>query len=697
MTRTRARRGAAASPRKPRVSLNGSPEVAATEEQLLTRVALAVAGVLAVALLIMAFGPHRIGDYFTETDFYGAYAAGAKLNEHGQLIPSRYGVIGPGYELTLGIVGFLIPDLFRAAELISVVATIGTLLLWFGVIKRLAGARLGLFAVLFMATNPYFFHYGFIATTDAFAVSLQVVTLFLLLGGGTERRLAAAGLVAAFAFLTRYNVIYLLPAGLIAVFGGSTGAERRLRGALLFAAGFFAPVIPWVAYSLTHGAGSFQLHHNIAYEIYAHARGIAWDDYQKTLQPQFKTLWDVIARDPKAVVNRMLFNLGDHLRLDAQKLLGWPVATCAVVGLLLGIKDGTLRPLRPIVIAALLLFATLVPVFYSGRYSLSLLPFYATLAGTAFASPLLAVVVGTRSRFWLKPLVAVAPLGAAIVGICQFESRALTQLPTEVIECAKTLRSLKASGDRVIARKSHIAYHGGVEAVPFPFTNTIPELAAYAKREHARWLYFSWPEAETRPRYWYLLDTSAVIPGLTVRRALRSHPAVLYEIGPDFGAVPPWLMNDTLVAWHTARAQLLVDAHNPQILHQFAGVAWMRGRPQEARQALEEAAQIKPDDVDILLLLGTVLLDLNEAGEAAAVFARAENLAPNNARTRLGRGWASLLAGQAQEAGELWRPVITATEDPVTLERMAALYAMLGDREAQSQALDHLRRVRGQP
>ena len=35
-------------------------------------------------------------------------------------------------------------------------------------------------------------------------------------------------------------------------------------------------------------------------------------------------------------------------------------------------------------------------------------------------------------------------------------------------------------GDRVIARKAHIAFHSGVEPVPFPFVSTLPELAAYA-------------------------------------------------------------------------------------------------------------------------------------------------------------------------------------------------------------------------
>src|SRR5262249_37269602 len=93
--------------------------------------ALGVALLLGAALLVVVLGPHRIGDYFTESDFYGSYAEGARLLQHGKLDPARYGVVGPVYEATLALVGLGIRDLFLAAQLISVAATIATLLLWY--------------------------------------------------------------------------------------------------------------------------------------------------------------------------------------------------------------------------------------------------------------------------------------------------------------------------------------------------------------------------------------------------------------------------------------------------------------------------------------------------------------------------------------------------------------------------------------
>src|SRR5207248_3071830 len=99
-----------------------------------------------------------------------------------------------------------------------------------------------------------------------------------------------------------------------------TPAALRRGAAGRFAAGFVAPVLPWVAFSLASGAHfRFMLHHNIAYEVFAHARGIAWDTYERRMESQFPTPWSVFARDPGAVMARVLYNVGDHLRLDAQK------------------------------------------------------------------------------------------------------------------------------------------------------------------------------------------------------------------------------------------------------------------------------------------------------------------------------------------------------------------------------------------
>lgn len=699
---TPARAAAPARPARAAATLQWN--AAAGDEPFSARFAAVGAGVTALlftaAALGMILGPHRIGDYMTETDFYGAYAQGARLVEHGVVDPKRYAVIGPLYEIALGLVGFVIHDLFLAAELLSLAASLITLGAWYAIVKRRIGPAAALFTVLFVATNAHFLRHAYSATTDAFAIALQAVTMLLLLGGvvaypasdlpesprGATVRLAVAGLAAGAAFLTRYNAIVLLPVGLAAVLAGKAGATQRLRDAAWFAAGFALPVVPWMLFSATHGgAMQLQLHHNIAYEVFARPHHIAWDDYQRRMQPQFHDLWDVIARDPGAVFGRMTFNVFDHLRNDAVSLLTPWVGVAALAGVLLGLRDGALARLWPAWLAGALLFLTLVPVISSERYSLAILPMYAALAALAFTSPIAALAPGA-GRPWLKPLLAALPIAAAVMASVRVQKHVVDQLPVEVLSAARVLRQRALPGDGVIARKSHIAYHGGVEPLPFPFADSLPPLAAYAHQSHARWLYFSWPEAETRPALWYLLDTSSVVPGLTPRAVTRPHPAVLYEIGPGFGARPSWYANDTLFAYHRLRAQLLVDGNNPSLLFSFATVTRALRRWDEAERVAGLLARLRPDDPRALGMLGEVLLARERPADAERVFERLAAIDPGHPAGALGRGWALALQGRDADAARAWRPVVGATRDAQTLSRMVAVFTRVGDGAAAAAA-----------
>lgn len=690
------------------------------------------AGVVCVAFAAVALafilGPHQLGDYMTETDFYGAYAQGARMVQSGQLDPSRYGVIGPGYEIALALVGFIVRDLFFAAELLSFVSSIAVLALWFVLLRRRANAMTGFFAVLFIAVNAHFLRHAYSAATDTLAIALQAGALFALLApraarsghvplvappraapqreeapaaagaaapAPSDRRWLLAGILTALAFLTRYNAISLVPASLIAILAGATAAPHRLRAAALYCGGFLLVVGPWMLYSVTHG-GSFalQLHHNIAYEVFAKARGIPWDDYQRTMQPQFHNLWDVIAKDPKAVFSRMLFNSWDHLRLDAIHLLTVPLAVAAFAGIVIGRGDGALRRLWPLWLTGALLFLTLVPVFYSERYSLALLPMYASLAALAFASPQLAFVLGS-GRLWLKPLLAAIPLTSLILASVKVQARMIDQLPIEVLTAAKTLRELRRPGDRVIARKSHIAYHGGVEPLAFPFADSLETLARFTHQHKVRWIYFSWPEAETRPGLWYLLDTAAVVPGLTPRVVTRPHPAVLYEVGEEFGIRPKWLENDTLMIYHKLRAQLMVDGGNPTYLYNYAVIARSIGKLDDARGALERLLTRTPADAEALALLGDILLVQNDPARAGRVFDRLLAVDPTNPLGGLGRGWALILQGRDGDAARAWRPLIGAATDYGTLARMVELYTSLGDQASEVAARSRILQLGG--
>ena len=442
------------------------------------------------------------------------------------------------YELTPAPVG-LVAQSVVAAELISLASTVPTLWLWLTLVRARLEARAALSTVALLASNAYFFRYGYAATTDALAIALQAGTLALLLLRGGTRATVAAGVFAALAFLTRYNAIYLLPAGVIAVLAGGTPHARRGRATLAFAAGFLAPVLPWVLYSLARGSRfEFQLHHNIAYEVFARARGITWDHYQRDLQPQFHSLWDVIRRDPGAVARQMFTNLWHHAVDDARQLTGLPLALCAAAGVAIGARDHTLRRLWPAWLAAGLLYLTLVPVFYSERYSLALLPAYAALGALALASPSWAFVVRVPRRVWLKAAVAVLVVVLALATSWSYQARVIDQLPTEVLRSAAALRALEAPGDRVIARGGTLGFHAGLETVPFPFADSLGAPRRTRIDQRVRWMYVSWPEVETRPAFYALLGHQRRGARLTHAPSPPRIPACCMEIGPEFGIIP---------------------------------------------------------------------------------------------------------------------------------------------------------------
>ena len=478
----------------------------------------------------------------------------------------------------------------------------------------------------------------------------------------------------------------MLPAGLLAIGLGWNGIERggRLRASLLFVAGFLAPVLPWVAYSASHGgAMRFQLHHNIAFEVFARPHGIVWDVYERDLEGQFPTPWSVLARDPVAVLARVGFNLFDHLRLDALKLTGVPLALAAAFGAWCAWKDGWLGRLLPLLAAMALFFLLLVPAFHSERYSLAVLPLWCALAGLAFSSPRLALATG---GVWLKllllPLVLVLALGVTQA----FAARVLYQLPVEARVAGEQVRPLVHPGDKVLARKPHFAWYAGMTPLTLPLTDSLAAWGDAARRTGARWLYFSWPEAEMRPRFEWLLDSTSRAPGLTVRAATSHWPALVYEIGPDFGREPDWVGLDTLMALHRARARVLVDEKNVQARVFLAMHEFSHRNHEQAQTYIDQLLALAPQDLDVLMLAAENRLQMKDPDGALAYYERYDRLHPGSSDVVIGRGWVAVMKGDDETAARYWATVVDDTADPVTLQRMTYTFAAVGDRVHLEQA-----------
>ena len=337
---------------------------------------------------------------------------------------------------------------------------------------------------------------------------------------------------------------------------------------------------------------------------------MSWDDFPVNVWPHFEhTPPGVFTSDPGAVAGRLLFNLGDHLRRDATRLLGWPVAIPVALAPLLVFRDRYLHRLAPLALPGAWAFLALVPAAHDERYSLIVLPFYLLLAGATLTSGAWRVVSG-RGPVLARGMVVAAIVAVSLVTAVREQVRVLEVQPLEILACADELRHLARPGDREIARKPNLAFHAGVESVQLPEADSLAELGRYARAMRARWLFVSPIEVQLRPASAFMLDTLAAVPGLTLRAyssvpmevdGLPWHRAgALYEIGSRFGEAPACFANDTLRALHFMRG-MAITVPDARTCFQLAGLELLTRNPAGARSAWREAARIDPEGMRALV------------------------------------------------------------------------------------------------
>ena len=635
----------------------------------------AVIAVFAVCVFWIALLLHPVGDYYTESDFYGGYAIGARAIQHGIVAPSRYPVVGPGYEFALALLGASGLDLFLAGKLLSAACATAALALWSILLRRRAGAPVALAVTVLFAANPVFVRYAYSATTDLLGTFLASASMFALLATHTRRGVLAAGVLAAFATLTRYNLMALVPAAIVTLAWLEPHRfPSRRRALAIYLAGFGVIVLPWAAYSMLAGAiPGIHLYENFGFYLNPDPSRNVQDEYGflANASPPSETLLELLRTRPLELVRRSLVNIPAHLARDAKELLGLPIAALCALGALVAVEarrgkyprasarhappegghdsagDPGLRisqivrtaviriQLRPVWLHGMLLFAALVPVFYSDRYSLPLIPIYLTLAGMIVApTPGLLRTVPGKVR-----ALVLASAAVWLVAWCVPYQRAVLDLsPVETREAGRALAAQSSPGERIVSRKGHIGYYSGLTVVPFPRFRTLRELASFAREHGAQYLYFSWYEALLRQEFAYLLDTTATVPGLTAQHVTTRNPGVTYRIGPEFGDDPEWIDDDARRRVHLARALVQVLPDSLVWTHRsvLAADALSDGRLGEALREAELASRTRPGEAFAWTLQGEALRQMQRPSDARIAFRRALELDPNDEQARIG-------------------------------------------------------------
>ena len=500
-----------------------------------------VAGIFLIVMCVISYTFHKIGDYGVETDFYQSYVPAAQALLHGNIMID--GFRGPGYQIVLGTFGFIFGDFFNAGIFIAILSAAVFIYFTFETLKRLFSLRVSALVVILMIFNTIFIQYSYSAGTDMFFAALLSIVFYLLFKNETinYKNLILASFISGYAYLTRYNGVFILGFLVIILFVNywQIDWKKRTKYSLTFLVVFFATITPWGIYCLKEKGNFFynENFRNVAYELYGKGK-IGWDQFWYGSSDQFTSLSGVILKDPVLFLKHTAGNIYIHFIGDMNSLLGWYIGVFVILGIVFFIynfRNETLRSRKnSYLIMNIFFFIILLLVFYSERFSIFLIPFYLVFAVTG--------LIGENkslSKIFAKQFVNFVVLVLVVISVVTmygFNSSRIDSGPEEILLIKNWYFDNvpeKERGKTIAARKPQISYYLDMTLHVIPLASNYEQFISKLRKEKDDYLYFSLIEAQTRPRFQFLLNPISNHPGLKTVVYIQNPPAVLYKVLDD--------------------------------------------------------------------------------------------------------------------------------------------------------------------
>jgi 4-amino-4-deoxy-L-arabinose transferase-like glycosyltransferase len=489
-----------------------------------------------------------IGDIDLETDFYGDLVIAARHLAAGRFSVQDFAWKGPVYALALVPAHWIAGDWYRGAVVLSALAGGAFLLLAYRLMLRLFDRRVALLSMITTSLVVEFFVQFHRASTDVLFLSLTLGSIGCsVLAGGSLRRHAAAGGLAALAFMTRYNGIFLVGGeALILAFANLDGLarSRRMKAGALYLGAFLLVCSPWFV-ACWMETGRILATRNAENVVAAFYGGSRW---QSDPALQGLSLPALVGRDPAYFAARYGLHLVEHAQKNLSQLLGWPMALLPIAGILgFAIRPPTRRQ------TALYLFAVaywllMGIVFYAPRFFLPMiLPCVA--AGCSIwqseerggSGPRRWLQLPGRWRHaddrWLRATarrwMAFSILAAFMLVLTLVQVRRIAAVertiyarrPLYILDAARALApAAPASRPRMLARKGHLAYYAGFDFSPYSIrVGSLEELVRYARSVSAEYIVYSQVEYSMLPRMLFLAvaDTVPLLQEVYRGRSIR--------------------------------------------------------------------------------------------------------------------------------------------------------------------------------
>ncbi len=483
-------------------------------------VRLLLPALLALVFLIGVFfaaRQHPYGTYAEETDFYQYYAPDSERLAAGEFPQDTYR--GPGYAFMLAVVTKLTGDVFVSGKLISAVSAALIGLLTFLLFERLFGYLPGISAQALVFVCPQFTTFAITATTDIFFLMLCLAALVLFLHDGLALRwrLILSAAFTSFAYLTRYNGLFLLAsllAGILLLNLFEFNWRRRLQQSAVFIGVFCLVALPWFVANFRHQGSPFYNTNylNIATEFYPDiAQGSVFQEGTRGLSEKFHSLTDVLRYDPKRLIAHYPENLWASVKTSLNtNLVDYRVGWLALVGLVIALFARRTKAVLLVLLSGLIYLLLLALTHWETRYCFYVMVLYAGLASFALFQPIEWLRATTRFKhpaFLLLPIALITGLGIYSYAASKKElTKFLSAHPVEIPAARDYLQSQGVTSPRIVARKPHLSFMTGGEWVFFPQVKSIDELHQWLRDNPVDYVAFGVRELQARPELAALKD-----------------------------------------------------------------------------------------------------------------------------------------------------------------------------------------------
>ena len=496
-----------------------------------------------VALMFIA-RQHPYGNCATETDFYHLYAPDAERLAAGQFPANTFQ--GPGYPATIALIAKMTSsaDLFTVGKWLSVISAVICGLLVFKLFSDLFNYRVGIWAQLLVAVSGEFPQFSINATTDIFFLAVCLLVLVVFSGKylSLNLRIALSGALTGFAFVTRYNGLYLLAAclmGIVVINQFERPLQARLKLSAVFLIAFLVAASPWlIANYRHHGSPLYNTNYlNMATEFYPElVAGKTNQDGTRVLEEKFKSFGDVLRFDYRKIVKRYPANLVESLKsIIREDLMNRWVAWLSLAGLALALIYARSKSLLTILTSGALYLLLMGLNHWEARYYFFVMVLCVGLA--VFALDWL--FESASSRLGMKqPFHVAIPLilFTALWGMSLAESRAdvikfLSAQPREIIAARDFLNSVNPQGRklRIVARKPHLPYMSHNEWIFFPPVKTIEEFRAWVETNNVDYIAIGKREIKERRELAPLANSKKAPEWLSAEWVSDDPPFILYK------------------------------------------------------------------------------------------------------------------------------------------------------------------------